>query len=242
VGVVTAPRFIEAEPMLIGRAEAIGFGTDAMHVRLIPKAVADALITQNHYSGSAVWSSCVHLGVYAAGDLIGAMQFGPAMNPASGGKVVRGTQPDQWLELNRMWLSGAKPVNAASRAIRYALTLVRRRRPRVSWVQSFADERCGKLGAVYQAAGFLYCGSHFSEFLHADGEWFHKSLVGRAKVDKRGWGSGPKAARLAEKIDTATRHEFRQYRYIRPLTKWARRQLLLPVLPYPKPSSREVAA
>jgi hypothetical protein len=232
---MTAPRFIEGDRLLIGRAEAIGFGTDALMVRVIPKAVADAMIAENHYSRSAVWSSSVHLGVYADGTIIGAMQFGPAMNPASGGKIVSGTEPDQWLELNRMWFCDAKPANTASRAIRYALTLVRRRRPRVAWVQSFADERCGKLGAVYQAAGFLYCGSHVAEFLQADGEWFHKSLVGRAAVDKRGWGSGPKAARLAEKIHEATRHEFRQFRYIRPLTKWARRGLLLPVMPYPKP-------
>ncbi len=238
---MTGPRFFESDPQLLGKAEALGFGTAALSVRLVAKDRADEVMVANHYSHSAVWSSSVHLGVFAGEDFIGALQLGPAMNPASGASIVRNTEPDQWLELNRMWLADEKPENTASRAIRYALTLVRRRRPRVSWIQSFADERCGKLGAVYQAAGFLYCGSHVSTFLHADGEWFHKSLIGRAKIDKRGWGSGPKAARLAECIDRATRHDFRQYRYIRPLTKWARRELLLPVLPYPKPDAERVA-
>ena len=232
---MTFPRWIEGDKALIGQPDALGFGTDALYVALIPKVQADAIIAANHYSRSAVWSSSVHLGVYADEQIIGALQFGPAMNPASGANIVRGTEPDQWLELNRMWLADTRPDNTASRAIRYALTLIRRRRPRLSWVQSFADERCGKLGAVYQAAGFVYCGSHVSEFLQADGEWFHKSLIGRAAVDKRGWGSGPKAARLAAKIDQVTRHEFRQYRYIRPLVKWAWDGLLLPIMPFPKP-------
>src|SRR5690349_10060923 len=125
------PRFFEYDRPLIGKAEAFGFGTDLLSVRIITKARADGLIKANHYSRAVVWSSSVHLGVYSAIDLIGAMQFGPAMNPASGAKVVRGTEPDQWLELNRMWLADDKPANTASRAIRYALTLIRRRRPRV---------------------------------------------------------------------------------------------------------------
>jgi hypothetical protein len=107
-------------------------------------------------------------------------------------------------------------------------------RPDVEWVQSFADSRCGKLGLVYQAASFLYIGSHTTTFYLLDGEWFHKSLVGRAPVDSRGWGRGPKADRLAAGIDRAVPHEFEQYRYIRPLRKSVARRLVKPQQPYPK--------
>lgn len=206
------------------------------HIRVepIPKREAEAIIRAGHYSGSVVWSSCIHLGVFFGRRRIGALQFGPGMNPASGGKVVRDTKPGEWLELNRMWLDDDKPPNTATQAISQAVAHIRRARPEVQWVQSFADERCGKRGAVYQAASFLYLGSHRTTFYRLDGEWFHKSLLNRPPVDKRGWGSGPKAARFAAGKDRAEAFVFEQYRYLRPLRRDVMRRLLLPVLPYPK--------
>lgn len=118
-----------------------------------------------------------------------------------------------------------------------ALRLVRHLRPKVEWVQSFADERCEKFGAVYQAASFLYCGEHSATFYELDGEWFHKSAWNRAAIDKRGWGSGPKLARFNANRERAVAHAFRQFRYIKFLRATAKRKLLLPVLPYPKANS-----
>jgi len=207
-------------------------------VKPIPKRVADNIVRNGHYSRSVVWSSSLHFGVFwtgAAGKPIGALQFGPGMNPASGARIVSGTERNGWLELNRTWLADEKPPNCASRAIAFSLRLVHQARPAVRWVQSFADSRCGKMGAVYQAASFLFCGSHDSTFFLLDGEWFHKSLVGRAEFDSRGWWSGPKAARLREGFSRATPHTFTQYRYIKFLDPRARKRLLLPVLPFPKP-------
>lgn len=214
---------------------------DALHdseilVRRIEKATADRLIREGHYSKSVVWSSSDHFGVFSGGASIGALQFGPAMNPASGAKVVEGTQGDNWLELNRMWLAEDKPANTATRAISFSLRLLKRDKPALKWIQSFADGRCSKLGAVYQAASFLYCGSHDSTFYELDGEWFHKSMKGRAEYDKRGWWSGPKIARFRAGEDRAVAHVFTQYRYIRFLDQRWRSRLLLPVLPYPKPA------
>ena len=209
------------------------YGAENLFVRMMPKAVIDDLIRSGHYSGSTCWASYLHLGVVLDGKLIGGLQFGPLMNPGSAGRIVRGATADTSSELNRMWLQDEKPPNVTTRALKYALKILRSQRPRVEWVQSFADERCGKWGGVYQAASFLYLGTHTSEFLSLDGEWFHKSAVNRR--DARGWGTGPKIARLAARLDVATRHSFRQFRYFKPLTRRARANLLLAVLPYPKP-------
>lgn len=204
-------------------------------VRQDPKAEIDAIIRAGHYSGSVVWSSKYHLGVYAGDERIGAMQFGVAMNPKSGSRIVAGSRTEHWLELNRMWFVDGHPRNAITQGLSQAFKLLRQLRPQLAWVQSFADSRCARLGVVYQAASFLYCGSHESEFYYLDGEWFHKSLVGRAPVDRRGWGSGPKAARLRAGLARAEKRTFTQYRYIKIIRPWARKRLCLPVLPYPKP-------
>jgi hypothetical protein len=224
------------EADLFGGRPIEGVMSGDLFVKPIPKWQADTLIRSGHYSGSVAWSSNLHLGVYHGDDLVGALQFGPAMNPARGSKVVAETGPENWIELNRMWLAAEKPANCGSTAISCALRFIRKTRPEIQWVQSFADGRCGKLGGLYQASNFVYCGSHESTFYELDGEWFHKSMVGRKEVDKRGWGSGPKIARLRVGMKRAKPHKFRQYRYIYFLDQRAKKRLLLPILAYPKPA------
>ncbi len=101
--------------------------------------------------------------------------------------------------------------------------------PQVRWIQSFADERCGRWGVVYQAANFLYVGFHHSTFYRLDGEWFHKILA----TSKRA--GGVRGAYLRANLDRAEKRIFRQFRYVYFIRPGARRHLRLPVRPYPKP-------
>ncbi|MHC5066127.1 MAG: Mom family adenine methylcarbamoylation protein, partial [Planctomycetota bacterium] len=99
---------------LYGKREVVGFGDErGISVRQIGKDRADALIRAGHYSGTVCWSSNEHLGIFDNGTLVGCIQLGPAMNPASGAKIVEGTEPDGWTELNRMWISDDAPTNCA---------------------------------------------------------------------------------------------------------------------------------
>lgn len=220
---------------LLGEKMVVGARRGDIEVRIIPKKQCDQIIKAGHYSGTVVWSSNLHLGVYHDDELMGAMQFGPAMNPRSGHNIVEGSVPTSWLELNRLWLAEHKPDNAASQAIACAIQIIKTTRPQIEWVQSFADERCGRLGGVYQACSFDYVGYHESEFFRIDDTWIHKSMLTRAQVDKRGWRQGPRVAWAQANKDRAVPHTFKQYRYIKFLRPGARKRLLLDVLPYPKP-------
>ncbi|HDJ1101385.1 TPA: hypothetical protein PPJ88_004503, partial [Escherichia coli] len=151
-----------------------------------------------------------------------------------GARVVTGTQNREYMELNRLWLHDCMPRNSESRAISYALKLIRQLYPQVQWVQSFADERCGCLGVVYQASNFDYVGSHESIFYELDGEWYHE--ICRNAI-KRG---GQRGEHLRANIDRANVHKFRQFRYIRFLNKRAKKRLntkQFKVQPYPKPQT-----
>lgn len=226
--------FIWSAPDLFGKKTIIGFTDGEVEVSLIPKTQANKIISSGHYSKTVVWSSNLHLGIYWNGRLIGAMQYGPPMNPASACKIIKNTSSKGCLELNRLWMDDQKPSNCASRAISFSVKIIKATRPEVRWIQSFADERCGKLGAVYQACSFVYLGSHKTTFYHLDGEWFHQSMMGRAQYDKRGWWSGPKIARLNANKDKARPFEFNQYRYIKAIKKSAIKDLLVPTYKYPK--------
>lgn len=214
----------------MGNSGVMGFGCADFYVGRIPWTVAREVIIAHHYSHKIVNNSYLHLGVYIDGAFEGVLSWGYALNPASAGKVVEGTVQGEYLELNRMWVSDDAPRNSESRAISFALKYVRRACPSVAWVQSFADERCAGLGVVYQACSFLYVGCHEACFYELDGQLYHQ-IIATAKRGRKGRCMG---VYVRENLHRATRHTWRQFRYIRFLkTDWQRR-LKLPVLPYPK--------
>jgi hypothetical protein len=215
---------------LFGHHDAIGFGEADFAIALLDPQIANGIIIANHYSGRVYQASTLHLGVWIAGKLVGVLQYGYAMNPASAGSVVTGTLMSEYLELNRMWLSDAAPRNSESKALAYSIRFIRRVRPAVKWIQSFADERCGLFGTVYQAAGFTFHGEHRGIFWELDGEFYHNSLATNAKS-----ANGPRAAFLRANIDRATRHQLRQFRYLRFLKPRFAKGCRHPARPFPKP-------
>ena len=206
-----------------------GFGCRAFFVAQLPCRDAKSIITRFHYSHRVVNNSYLHLGVYLEGALEGVLQFGYMLNPARAGKVVAGTVQGEYMELNRMWLSDEAPRNSESRAISYAVKYIRRACPSVAWIQSFADERCGGLGVVYQAANFLYIGCHKTTFYTLDGETYHEMLL---TAHKKG---GQRGEKLRENLHRAGKQTLRQFRYIFFLKRHWMRRLKLKVQPYPKP-------
>jgi hypothetical protein len=229
----TGLRTVGCRRWLTDSGRVVGYADDGFEVRVIPAATARDIIRRNHYSGTVVNNSYVHLGVIHQGRLAGVLQWGYAMNPNSGARVVPGTANRGYLELNRMWLSDAIPRNGESKAISYALRFIRQAYPMVRWVQSFADERCRGLGVVYQAANFLYAGYHVSTFYELDGVWYHS--ICRNAV-KRG---GRRGMHLRANLDRATVHKLRQFRYLAFLDPRARAACRLTILPYPKPQPRQ---
>jgi hypothetical protein len=214
---------------LFGHKDVIGFGDDVMTVMEVPRAKANSIVRKNHYSRKIVSTSTVHLGVFIKGLLSGVLQYGVAMNPASGGSIVSGTEIGDYLELNRMWLSDAAPRNSESKAISFSIKYIKRRYPRVAWIQSFADERCGGLGIVYQAANFDYYGEHTSVFWELDGEVYHNSIATNgARAHTKS------ATRLRSGFDRAVELRLRQFRYIFFIKRSAKRRCMLKRQPYPK--------
>lgn len=206
-----------------------GFGYRDFYIATIPRREACEIIIKHHYSRRIVNNSYVHLGVFMDGSLVGVMQLGYALMPRAVGKIVRNTEVTEYLELNRMWLDDKAPHNSESRAIAYMVKFVKRACPSVKWIQSFADERCGRLGVVYQAANFLYLGSHKTTFYELDGDSYHSMLL---TAHKKGGGRG---RYLRENRHRAIERSLRQFRYIYFVKPKYRKDLVMRSLPYPKP-------
>lgn len=208
-----------------------GFGNKDMYIAAIPAAQARETIIRNHYSHRIVNNSYVHVGVYYKNNFAGVLSLGYALNPARAGKIVKNTVQGQYLELNRMWLADVCPKNSESRALSFTFKYLRQACPGVAWIQSFADERCGRLGVVYQASNFVYVGSHKTEFLFLDGEYYHPMLLTAHKK------SGQRGTILRENINRAIRIQYRQFRYVYFLKSDWKKRLNLKIQPYPKPET-----
>lgn len=218
-------------PTLFGQPEIVGFGTKSFYVKEMGRILANETIIKNHYSKKVYNATYIHLGLYIEDKLCGVLQYGYAMNPASCGSVVKGTEQDQYLELNRMWLDDIAPRNSESRAISFSIKYIKGKYPKIKWIQSFADERCGGFGIVYQACSFDYFGEHTSDFWEYNNVVYHNIQMTVKKGTKR---YSKEVAELQANKDKATKLTLRQFRYIFFIDKRWKKNCLLKEMPYPK--------
>ena len=221
---------------LWGEPELLGFGLNEFYIKEIDRNLANDIIVKNHYSKKFYNATYIHLGLFVNEEIKGVLQYGYAMNPASCGSVVEGTQKDEYLELNRMWIADNVGEYPESRAISYSLKYIRRKYPKIKWIQSFADERCGGFGIVYQACSFDYYGEHKSDFWELEGQVYHNIQMTVSKDSKRYAGE---AKYLQENKDKAIKMTLKQFRYIKFLDQREKKKCLLKEQPYPKHYSNE---
>jgi hypothetical protein len=216
---------------LWGDPECLGFGSSEFYVKEIDRNLANKLIIKNHYSKKVYNATYIHLGLFIKGEIKGVLQYGYAMNPASCASVVEGTEMNEYLELNRMWIADNVGEYPESRAISCSIKYIKRKYPKIKWIQSFADERCGGFGIVYQACSFNYYGQHVSDFWELNGVVYHNIQMTVSEGSKRYKGE---AKKLQENKKHAVKMTLRQFRYIKFLDQREKKKCLLKEKPYPK--------
>lgn len=199
-------------------------------VKPITAADGNAIIKRLHYSGKVVPNSQVHMGVFLAGRLEGAMQFGPSIDKRRTQGLVSGTPWNGFLELNRMAFSDALPPNSESRAIAVAMRLLRKHAPQVQWVVSFADgTQCGD-GTIYRASGFALTQIKRNvQMLNWNGRIIAKKTLDNPNYPRP---NGRYYSRHLIDTGEATPLDGYQLRYIYFLDPTARDRLTVPILPF----------
>lgn len=216
---------------LWGEREIIGFGEKDFYLKEIDRKLANSIIIKNHYSKKVYNATYIHLGLFIKDKLLGVLQYGYAMNPGSYDSVVSGSSLNGYLELNRMWLSDEAERNSESKAVSYSIKYIKGKYPKVKWIQSFADERCGGFGIVYQACNFKFYGEHKSTFWELDNVVYHNIQMTVSKNSKRYAGE---AKKLQENKERAIKHDLRQFRYLFFIDKRVEKNCLLTPKPFLK--------
>lgn len=183
--------------------------------RVVERATAKEVMVNNHYLRSfpSGWTFCYQHGeAFVVYSIPANKNLGPYIFGA--GIEVR--------ELARLWAPDHHEPNLLTAAIAASVRALRQHHPNVDALVSFADVNQDHHGGVYQAASWLFTGqsSESRVYITPEGRTlsrrsFHSG--GTSKIP------GIKPIKLPGK-----------YRYIRPLTRRARKAIKLPLLPYPK--------
>lgn len=196
----------------------------------ITRQEADKIVKLNHYSGKVVPNSQIHIGIFYAGKLEGAMQYGPSMDKRKVMGLVSDTKWNGFLELNRMAFSSILPKNSESRAIAISFKIIKKHLPEIEWVVSFADAtQCGD-GAIYRAAGFVLTSiKKNKQILDWNGQIIAKKTLDNTNYPKI---NGKYYSRHLLETGQAKPLVGHQLRYIYFLNSNARKRLTVDEVPY----------
>jgi hypothetical protein len=198
----------------------------------IEPKLANKIICENHYSGTVAQGVQFHIGIFYENKLHGVAQFGYGIRPKDTCKWVKDTNPNEYLELNRLWIDDELGMNSESKTISLCLKYVKQRKPELKWIISFADGMMGKVGTIYQATNFIYTGfrkdggiwmTKDGERLHSVSLWHKHGTISRSVLE------GIYGKPLYKVFGG-------QHRYFYFYDKKYIKNLITPVQPYPKAS------
>jgi len=183
-----------------------------------------------HYSKSIPKSKLFKIGVWENAKFIGVVIFSPGATPNLGSPY--GLEQNQCVELSRIALTiHATPV---SRILSIAFKFLIKSNPKLKLVISFADRDQSHHGGIYQATNWIYTGiGSAAKFYLINGKKTHPRTIGLAGHIQNLQGA-KKMDRNAKMIQCQGKH-----RYLMPLDKAMRKQILHLAKPYPKRASSD---
>jgi hypothetical protein len=146
--------------------------TTKILLREISPNRAKDLIVKNHYSHK--WTMCsVALGVFLKIEpdpnsffkdddekLIGCIVYGNPVGRSAAASISDELKIDEVYELTRLWIADIPSAkNVESYCIGQSFEWLRRNRPKIKALLSYADNEAGHTGVIYQSTNWLYQGN-----------------------------------------------------------------------------------
>lgn len=207
--------------------------------------VATLFVQERHYSPVMPKLTKHYLGAYQDDELVGILTLGWGTNPMGTiKKMFPNLTTEHYYEIGKMCMDDSMPRNSESQMMSATIHWMKKNTPEKMYLYTWADGIVGKPGYVYQAGNFLYGGFIWSDvYVTESGEKVHFRTIQRKMKKEMGrddlkYGPRPNDAKMGEL--GFSRVWGKQFRYIYPITKKARRYLkgdessMDWTLPYPK--------
>jgi hypothetical protein len=200
-------------PMPIGLTDNKGIS-----IKECPSSEADAALKVHHYSKTVTAN---RFASFSVNDGLGYMQLGYGIKPGQKHTISSLIEKGNYAEFDRMWLSDELPKFSESRVIGLLLRYLKRTRPELAFLITYADGSVGNVGTIYQATNAIYLGSVQVDFyILEDGTRVHPvSMWHKHKT---------RAREFLAKEYPGIRHikDERQHRYLYVLDKKIKREFL----------------
>lgn len=178
-----------------------------------------------HYSRCLPVGKLVKVGAWEKNKFIGVVLFGRGATPNLGRPYNLGQ--NECVELVRIALT--KHSTPVSRIASLAMKFLHRSNPKLRLIVSFADQSQGHHGGIYQAGNWIYNGQGDpAKFYMIRGKLTHPRSIGAKGLVQNIHGARQIDSN-ATMIDVPGKH-----RYLMPLDKEMRKQILPLSKPYPK--------
>ena len=207
----------------------------------ISRSYATDFVQSLHYSKIMPKLTKHFLGCYLKNELVGVLTLGWGTQPkATIAKLFDGLDTKDYYEIGKMCMKEEMPKNSESQMISAVVKWMKENTPERQFLYTWADGIMGKPGYVYQAANFLYGGFIWTQIYISDkGEKIHPRSSRRLcdenvqfKLDREpDFFVGKKGERIywltQDFLDHKgiTKIQGKQFRYILPLNKKARKLL-----------------
>ena len=192
-----------------------------------------------HYSGIGFKKAQINLGVFnnETKKLVGVLQWGISAqeNVRLDRYVQEPVKKEEYLELNRFCMADTEGKNAESQAISLGIKWIKKNRPDIKLLVSYAGRKEGNYGYIYQATNWEYLGYFISNgFWSIDGREKH-ALTIYYTYSKYCDTSLPMIESICQMYRDVRQTWSKQFIYIQRLDK--NLTVASPILDYPKPDN-----
>jgi hypothetical protein len=188
-------------------------------------AAAKYAVENWHYSKCLPMGKLVKIGAWENGKFIGVVLFGRGATPNLGKPYKLGQT--ECVELVRIALT--KHDVPVSRVAALAIKFLKRENQSIRLIVSFADQSQGHHGGIYQAGNWVYSGEGLpAKFYMIRGKLTHPRSIG-AKGLVQNLKGAQQLDKNAKVVNVPGKH-----RYLMPLDKAMRKQIIPLSKPYPK--------
>ena len=191
-----------------------------MIVKTVDWRVATLFVQERHYSPVMPKLTKHWLGAYIDDNLIGILTLGWGTRPVH---TIRKLFPEldtkDYYEIGKMCMDESMPRNYESQMLSKTIEWMKKNTPDRKYLYTWADGIVGKPGYVYQSANFLYGGFIWSDvYVTEEGEKIHPRTMGKYIKGARPTFEERKELNISSVFG-------KQFRYIYPLNKKARKYL-----------------
>lgn len=209
------------------------------YIDLINSSKAFVFTSYYHYSGVGFKKAKLNQGIFRKSDdkLVGVLQWG--VSAQEGIKLDRYVKEpidkSQYLELNRFCMADSEGRNSESQAISLGIKWIKKHRPDIKLLVSYAGRKEGNYGYIYQATNWEYLGYFVSPgFWLLDGQERHQITLWYT-YQKYGDTSKPFREAICDLYSDVRQTWTKQFIYIKRLDR--KLTTASEVLPYPKASN-----